>query len=200
MRVDARRRHAALPQEGPQLPVPTDARQGQPRRRERRQGGVPDARPAGRAAAGDPKQRASTPWLREFEEARYLEQGLEGLLHISELADHKVENPEDVVKVGQKVEVRVIKIDTDERKIGLTLIQAHFEQGEGAAPVETQPQQPAAPITPALGSLADQLKGIGQRVSAREAEGEPEDAAVGEGEVAATETAEEPTDEAKDSE
>ena len=30
-----------------------------------------------------------------------LEDGLEGLLHISELADHKVENPEDVVKVGE---------------------------------------------------------------------------------------------------
>ncbi|MEO0631014.1 MAG: 30S ribosomal protein S1, partial [Planctomycetota bacterium] len=52
-----------------------------------------------------------------------LEQGLEGLLHVSELADHKVENPEDVVKVGQKVEVRIIRIDPDERKIGLTLIQ-----------------------------------------------------------------------------
>jgi len=50
-----------------------------------------------------------------------LEQGLEGLLHISELADHKVDNPEEVVKVGQKVEVRIIKIDPDERKIGLSI-------------------------------------------------------------------------------
>ena len=37
-----------------------------------------------------------------------LEDGLEGLLHISELADHKVENPEDVVKVGDKIEVKVL--------------------------------------------------------------------------------------------
>jgi small subunit ribosomal protein S1 len=98
-----------------------------------------------------------------------LEPGLEGLLHISELADHKVDNPEDVVKVGQRVEVRIIKIDTEERKIGLTLIQAHFEEGEegeGGGAKEAERPQPTAPT---LGSLANQLKGIGQRVSAREA-------------------------------
>jgi small subunit ribosomal protein S1 len=97
-----------------------------------------------------------------------LEQGLEGLLHISELADHKVDNPEEVVKVGQRVEVRIIKIDTEERKIGLTLIQAHFETEteEAAAPVKEQPERREGPQ---IGSLADQLKGIGQRMSAREA-------------------------------
>ncbi len=49
-----------------------------------------------------------------------LEDGLEGLLHISELADHKVENPEDVVKVGDKIDVKILRVDTDERKIGLS--------------------------------------------------------------------------------
>ena len=49
-----------------------------------------------------------------------LEDGLEGLLHISELADHKVENPEDVVKVGDEIEVKVLRVDADERKIGLS--------------------------------------------------------------------------------
>ena len=49
-----------------------------------------------------------------------LENGLEGLLHISELADHKVENPEDVVKVGEEIEVKVLRVDADERKIGLS--------------------------------------------------------------------------------
>ena len=49
-----------------------------------------------------------------------LEDGLEGLLHISELADHKVENPEDVVKVGDEIEVKILRVDTDERKIGLS--------------------------------------------------------------------------------
>jgi len=49
-----------------------------------------------------------------------LENGLEGLLHISELADHKVENPEDVVKVGDQIEVKILRVDTDDRKIGLS--------------------------------------------------------------------------------
>jgi small subunit ribosomal protein S1 len=49
-----------------------------------------------------------------------LENGLEGLLHISELADHKVENPEDVVKVGEVIEVKVLRVDPEERKIGLS--------------------------------------------------------------------------------
>ncbi len=40
-----------------------------------------------------------------------LEDGLEGLLHISELADHKVENPEDVVKVGEEIEVKILRVD-----------------------------------------------------------------------------------------
>ena len=45
-----------------------------------------------------------------------LENGLEGLLHISELADHKVENPEDIVKVGEPIEVKILRVDTEERK------------------------------------------------------------------------------------
>ena len=45
---------------------------------------------------------------------------LEGLLHISELAEHKVDNPDDVVKVGEEVDVRILRLDTDERKIGLS--------------------------------------------------------------------------------
>ena len=49
-----------------------------------------------------------------------LEDGLEGLLHISELADHKVDNPEEVVKVGEQIEVKILRVDPDERKIGLS--------------------------------------------------------------------------------
>jgi small subunit ribosomal protein S1 len=49
-----------------------------------------------------------------------LEDGLEGLLHISELSDDKVENAEELVKVGDPIEVKVLRVDTDERKIGLS--------------------------------------------------------------------------------
>jgi small subunit ribosomal protein S1 len=67
-----------------------------------------------------------------------LEPGLEGLLHISELADHKVESPEEVVQVGQEVEVKVLRVDPKERKIGLSMRQVDDGQGsqEAAAPAE----------------------------------------------------------------
>ncbi len=55
-----------------------------------------------------------------------LEDGLEGLLHISELSDQKVENPQDVVKVGQEVDVKILRVDTDDRKIGLSLKRAQW--------------------------------------------------------------------------
>jgi small subunit ribosomal protein S1 len=49
-----------------------------------------------------------------------LEPGLEGLLHVSELADHKVAGPEEVVKVGDEIECKVIGLDIEERKIKLS--------------------------------------------------------------------------------
>ena len=50
-----------------------------------------------------------------------LEEGLEGLLHISELSDEKVDSPQDVVKIGDELEVKILRVDTDSRKIGLSL-------------------------------------------------------------------------------
>jgi len=55
-----------------------------------------------------------------------LEDDLEGLLHISELADHKVENPQDVVKQNEEVEVKILRVDMDDRKIGLSLKRAQW--------------------------------------------------------------------------
>ncbi|MCA9083874.1 MAG: S1 RNA-binding domain-containing protein, partial [Planctomycetaceae bacterium] len=49
-----------------------------------------------------------------------LEDQLEGLLHVSELADHKVEHPESMVNVGDELEVRILRVDTADRKIGLS--------------------------------------------------------------------------------
>ena len=52
--------------------------------------------------------------------------GIEGLLHVSELPGD-VENPEDVLESGQDVKVRVLSIDKEERKIGLSLKETGFE-------------------------------------------------------------------------
>ena len=62
-----------------------------------------------------------------------LEPELEGLLHISELADHKIDKPQDVVKVGDEVEVKILKVDIDARKIGLSLRRVQWAAEEQEA-------------------------------------------------------------------
>ncbi len=47
--------------------------------------------------------------------------GIEGLVHISELADHNVNKVEDILKVGQKEQFRVINVNKEDRKLGLSL-------------------------------------------------------------------------------
>ena len=76
-----------------------------------------------------------------------LEPGLEGLLHISELADHKVENPQDVVNVGDEIEVKVLRVDTEERKIGLSRKRVEWSEEDSAAepPVEAAGGGEASP-------------------------------------------------------
>ena len=48
-------------------------------------------------------------------------EGLNGLIHISELSDKLVKNPEDIVKVGQHVKVKILSISSTERHLGLSL-------------------------------------------------------------------------------
>ncbi len=73
-----------------------------------------------------------------------LEPDLEGLLHISELADHKIDKPQDIVKVGDEVEVKILKVDTDARKIGLSLRRVQWAAEEQAAESAKQ-RAPAGP-------------------------------------------------------
>ncbi len=50
-----------------------------------------------------------------------LEDGVDGLVHISQISDQHVEKVKDALKVGQDVEARIVKIDRDERRIGLSI-------------------------------------------------------------------------------
>lgn len=50
-----------------------------------------------------------------------LETEVNGLVHLSELAHHKVADPADILNVGQKIDVQVINIEPDERRIGLSI-------------------------------------------------------------------------------
>src|SRR3970282_178734 len=46
---------------------------------------------------------------------------VEGLIHISELSDRRIEHPNEVVQEGQKITLRVIKVDPARKRIGLSL-------------------------------------------------------------------------------
>ena len=73
-----------------------------------------------------------------------LEGDLEGLLHVSELADRKIESPEEIVNVGDNLEIRILRVDPRERKIGLSM----REYTPGETPEEpVEQQQPAAQQT-----------------------------------------------------
>jgi small subunit ribosomal protein S1 len=113
------------------------------------------------------KQMTEDPWLRAIPEKYIpghiikgkvakltnfgafveLEEELEGLLHISELADHKIDKPQDIVKVDDEVEVKILKVDSDARKIGLSLRRVRWaaEDQSGESSEAKRPHVPAGP-------------------------------------------------------
>src|SRR5881409_981497 len=69
--------------------------------------------------------------------------GVEGLVHISELAPHHIENPREIVEQGDQVKVRILEIDSDRRRLSLSIKR-----------VEGQ-ELPVRPIIPAEGAAGD---------------------------------------------
>jgi small subunit ribosomal protein S1 len=56
--------------------------------------------------------------------ARLEKDGIEGLIHVSELTERRIAHPREVVSEGQEYDLRIIRIDTDKRRMGLSLKQA----------------------------------------------------------------------------
>ncbi len=79
-----------------------------------------------------------------------LESGVEGLIHVSEIDDDRIQKPEEVLNIGDKVTARVISIDPVERKIGLS-IRAHKQ---GVTAELTAEHGESSPETSAMGSGA----------------------------------------------
>ena len=79
-----------------------------------------------------------------------LEEGIEGLIHISELADRRIEKPEEIVSVGDELDLKVINLSPKDRRIGLSLKALLAEQERAAAPegeqaARTRPERPSRP-------------------------------------------------------
>jgi small subunit ribosomal protein S1 len=73
-----------------------------------------------------------------------IEEGIEGLCHVSELSDSRVEKPEDAVKIGQVLPFKILKLDPSQKKIGLSAravgkesdpedVRTYHETGSGMA-------------------------------------------------------------------
>ena len=79
-----------------------------------------------------------------------LEPAIEGLIHISELATQRVRRVTDIVKVDQMVEVVVLAVDTDQRRISLSLKAALPKEAEPTAEEEddAEPEVPGKPQRP----------------------------------------------------
>lgn len=72
-----------------------------------------------------------------------LAQGVDGLIHISKLADHRVEKPEEVVTIGERVKTKILALNMEDKKISLSLKDAKQEEekNEVDAYLEQQEQE-----------------------------------------------------------
>jgi small subunit ribosomal protein S1 len=100
--------------------------------------------------------------LMEFGAFVELEPGVEGLIHISELAPQRVRRVADIVQAGQEVQVMVLRVDPAARKISLSLKGA-LAQGEAeAAEDEEAGQEPEEPAKPPRPRTTPLRGGIGE--------------------------------------
>jgi len=126
--------------------------------------------------------------------------GVEGLVHISELAAHHVENPREVVQNGQDVLVKIIEIDAERRRLSLSI--KRVEEEDEVQPLlvlEGVPIPRPAPA-PAADDDAEALAGEsdGAEAAAEVAEAPAEEAATGEEPVAEDPSAPQPEAEAEE--
>jgi small subunit ribosomal protein S1 len=99
--------------------------------------------------------------LMEFGAFVELEPGIEGLIHISELSPNRVRRVADIIQPGQEVEVRILKVEPEVRRIALSLLPAKGK--EAAAPEddaadeadETPPPPKPQRKVPLRGGLGD---------------------------------------------
>ncbi|HXD08724.1 MAG TPA: S1 RNA-binding domain-containing protein [Anaerolineales bacterium] len=101
--------------------------------------------------------------LTKFGAFARLEGDIEGLIHISEIAEHRIEHPKEVLKEGDVKSLRVIRIDADQHRIGLSLrkvdsaayadkdfklLTAEFNPEPSDEPTPAEEPAPDAPATP----------------------------------------------------
>lgn len=137
-----------------------------------------------------------------------IENEIEGLIHISELSDKRIAHPKEVVQQGQTVTVRIIKIEPDRRRIGLSLRRVAEEE---YAVIQWEPEEESEEPTAMAEALtqaevnaeAEAEEAVEEEATPEvpeevemQAEAETETVSESEPEVVATITSEETTEEA----
>lgn len=91
-----------------------------------------------------------------------IDDSIEGLIHISEVADYRINHPKEVVNEGDQVEVRIIRIDPQRHRIGLSLRQASedaYVQLDWRDEAETVLAAEAEPVNEQLQAALQSLTG-----------------------------------------
>jgi len=103
--------------------------------------------------------------------------GIEGLIHVSEISDRHIKDPADEFKVGDSLKVKILKIDTETKKISLSAKELEAPRAEREPEIET----PSEPLTQyqqdgkvSLGDVVD-LSGLGELSSGGDEEPEEEE-------------------------
>ena len=103
--------------------------------------------------------------------------GIEGLIHVSEISDRHIKDPADEFKVGDSLKVKILKIDTETKKISLSAKELEAPRADREPEIET----PSEPLTQyqqdgkvSLGDVVD-LSGLGELSSGGDEEPEEEE-------------------------
>ena len=100
-----------------------------------------------------------------------IEEGVEGLVHVSEVGEDKAQTPQDVAKVGEELEVLIISIDKRNRKIGLSL--RELKQNQEERDIQNYLDQQKSESSATLGDvMADSAVTAGETPEAEEAPAE----------------------------
>lgn len=85
-----------------------------------------------------------------------LKMGIDGLVHISQVSEDRIEKVRDVLKTGEEVTARVVKIDRDERRIGLSIKAASYNDAQLKSEIEAFSSLKTSDDMTSLGDLLDE--------------------------------------------
>lgn len=97
--------------------------------------------------------------------------GVDGLIHISQIADRRIGKPEEVLTVGEVVNVKITAIDQEKQKISLSI--RALSEPEMPAASEDEPAY-AEPVAPAADALVYEVSATGEATGNAPTEEEPE--------------------------